>query len=90
MPDNGFGNKANSFDFLLRAYYVRPDFKTAKGGTGAVDVDLDNFVQFRDPNSVIGFPIQRPADRLLTGADLDPCVQRGKDGDLWMGEEFGP
>ena len=91
MADNGFGNKANSFDFLLRAYYVTPDFKTAKGGTGAVDVDLDDFVQFRDPNSVIGFPIQRPADRLLTGADLDPeSLQRGKDGDLWMGDEFGP
>ena len=90
MPDNGFGTKANSFDFLLRAYYIRPDFKTAKGGTGAVDVDLGSFVQFRDPNGVIGFPIQRP-DRLLTGADLDPeSLQRGKNGDLWMGEEFGP
>ena len=56
MADNGFGNKANSFDFLLRAYFVRPDFKTAKGGTGTVDVG--DFVQFRDPNGVIGFPIQ--------------------------------
>ena len=24
MPDNGFGNKANSFDFELRAYYITP------------------------------------------------------------------
>ena len=39
MADNGFGTKANSFDFLLRAYFVSPDFKTATGGTGAVDVD---------------------------------------------------
>src|SRR5262245_49839854 len=91
MADNGFGTKANSFDFLLRAYFVTPDFKTAKGGSGAVPVDFNNFVQFRDPNGVIGFPIQRPADRLLTGADLDPeSLQRGKDGDLWMGDEFGP
>jgi glycerophosphoryl diester phosphodiesterase len=88
MADNGFGTKANSPDFLLRAYFVTPDFKTAKGGTGAVDVD--GFIQFRDPNGVIGFPIQRP-DRLLTGADVDPeSLQRGKDGDLWMGDEFGP
>ena len=88
MADNGFGNKANSFDFLLRAYFVRPDFQTAKGGTGTVDVG--DFVQFRDPNAVIGFPIQR-TDRLLTGADVDPeSLQRGKDGDLWMGDEFGP
>jgi glycerophosphoryl diester phosphodiesterase len=90
MADNGFGNKMNSFDFLLRAYFVTPDFKTAKGGTGAVDVDLKDFIQFRDPRGVIGFPLQRP-DRLLTGADVDPeSLQRGKDSDLWMGDEFGP
>jgi glycerophosphoryl diester phosphodiesterase len=89
MADNGFGTKANSFDFLLRAYFIRPDFKTGRGGTGAVDIE--DFVQFRDPNGVIGFPIQRPADRLLTGADIDPeSLQRGKNGDLWMGDEFGP
>ena len=30
-------------------------------------------------------------DRLLTGADIDPeSLQRGRNGDLWMGEEFGP
>jgi glycerophosphoryl diester phosphodiesterase len=29
MADNGFGQKANSADFLLRAYCVRPDFETA-------------------------------------------------------------
>ena len=38
MPDNGFGTKANSFDFLIRAYYIRPDFKTRHGGSGTVDV----------------------------------------------------
>ena len=37
MPDNGFGAKANSRDFLIRAYYIRPQFKTAHGGDGAVD-----------------------------------------------------
>ena len=34
MPDNGFGNKANSRDFLIRAYYIEPDFKTGRGGSG--------------------------------------------------------
>src|ERR1700745_3040766 len=38
MPDNGWGGKANSVDFLIRAYYIRPDFKTAHGGSGTVDV----------------------------------------------------
>ena len=35
MPDNGFGTKANSADFLLRLYLVTPDWETADGGAGA-------------------------------------------------------
>lgn len=91
MPDNGFGNKQNSADFLIRAYYLRPDFETARGGTGTVDVG--EFISFRDPNGLIGFPITNDLtpERLLTGADIDPeSLQRGRHGDLWMGEEFGP
>ena len=34
MPDNGYGAKTNSEDFLLRMYKIRPDFKTAAGRTG--------------------------------------------------------
>jgi hypothetical protein len=91
MPDNGFGNKANSADFLIRAYFLRPDFETARGGTGTVEVG--DHISFRDPNGVIGFPIVNAgtADRLLTGADIDPeSLQRGRHGDLWVGDEFGP
>lgn len=91
MPDNGFGNKANSGDFLIRAYYLRPDFETARGGTGSIHVG--EFISFRDPHGLIGFPIklEGTADRLLTGADIDPeSLQRGRDGDLWVGDEFGP
>jgi hypothetical protein len=95
MPDNGFGSKANSADFLIRAYYVRPDFKTARGGSGAVSVGTDpgEFISFRDPNRKIGFSIvnETTPGRLLTGADIDPeSLQRGADGDLWVGDEFGP
>jgi glycerophosphoryl diester phosphodiesterase len=93
MPDNGFGNKANSRDFLIRAYFIEPDFKTARGGTGSVAVDTANPIQFRDPSNLIGFPIvnQGTYERLLTGADIDPeSMQRAKNGDLWMGDEFGP
>jgi hypothetical protein len=91
MPDNGFGGKANSRDFLIRAYRLRPDFKSAHGGTGAVEVG--RFVSFRDPQSLIGFPIvnEGSSARLLTGGDIDPeSLQRGRDGDLWVGDEFGP
>jgi glycerophosphoryl diester phosphodiesterase len=91
MPDNGFGGKANSVDFLIRAYYLRPDFKTAAGGTGSVEVG--DFVSFRDPDRLIGFPIvnEGTSRRLLTGGDIDPeSLQRGRYGDLWVGDEFGP
>lgn len=95
MPDNGFGSKANSADFLIRAYFVRPDFKTARGGSGAIEVDADQgeFIEFSDPDHLIGFPIVNEATegRLLTGADIDPeSLQRGTHGDLWVGDEFGP
>jgi glycerophosphoryl diester phosphodiesterase len=91
MPDNGFGAKANSRDFLIRAYYIQPHFKTANGGSGKVTVG--KFISFRDPNHKIGFPIvnEGTSRRLLTGGDIDPeSLQRGPNGDLWIGEEFGP
>jgi len=93
MPDNGFGNQANSRDFELRAYYITPDFKTANGGTGAVAIGLDDYVAFRDPDHKAGFTIvnENTTARLLTGTDFDPeSIQRGQNGDLWVGDEFGP
>jgi hypothetical protein len=88
MPDNGYGAKANSADFLLRVYHVTPDFKTAKGGTGTVTVG--RFLQLRDPDDKVPFPLTRP-DRLLTGADFDiESIREVKDGTLWFGDEFGP
>ena len=78
MPDNGFGAKDNSGDFLLRLYHVRPDFKTARGGSGSVGVIA--FIQLRDPDHKIPFTLFR-ADRLLTGADFDlESVRRARDG----------
>ena len=91
LADNGYGSKANSADFLIRAYELTPDFKTAKGGSGGVTVG--GFVQFADPDGHIEFPIVNVAttDRLLTGGDIDPeSFQRDHRGDLWVGDEFGP
>jgi hypothetical protein len=88
MPDNGYGAKTNSGDFLLRVYRIRPDFETAKGGSGAVEVL--GFVQLRDPDAKIPFALFR-SDRLLTGADLDiESLRIARDGTLWFGDEFGP
>lgn len=91
QPDNGFGAKGNSADFLLRLYLVKPQWKTANGGSGAVKV-LRN-ITLSDPRHKIGFPIvnESTSDRLLTGDDLDiESVQRAKDGSFWIGDEFGP
>lgn len=91
MPDNGYGGKANSRDFLIRAYYATPDFKTKRGGSGAIAIGES--ITFSDPDGLIGFPIVREGtpERWLTGGDIDPeSVQRGRHGDLWVGDEFGP
>jgi glycerophosphoryl diester phosphodiesterase len=91
MPDNGFGAKNNSADFLLRLYRIRPDWETSRGGAGAIEVG--NFISLRDPDRHIPFPIVNgdTAERLLTGADFDiESVVRMPDGTFWIGEEFGP
>jgi hypothetical protein len=88
MPDNGFGAKTNSGDFLLRLYRIRPAFATAAGGAGTVEIL--RHLQLRDPDGKVPFPLFR-GDRLLTGADFDlESVRRAKDGSFWFGEEFGP
>ncbi len=91
MPDNGFGNKANSRSFLLRVYKVRPQWETKRGGSGRVEI-LDQ-ITLRDPDLKVPFPIvnETTPDRLLTGGDFDiESMRIGKDGTLWFGEEFGP
>jgi hypothetical protein len=91
MPDNGFGNKANSRSFLLRVYLVRPDFETARGGPGSVTI-LDA-ITLRDPDRRVPFPIvtENTPDRLLTGGDFDiESLRIARDGTLWFGDEFGP
>jgi glycerophosphoryl diester phosphodiesterase len=90
MPDNGFGAKTNSADFLLRMYLVRPDFE---GGGGGGTVALPRFVSFRDPDHQVPFPLVNEAtdERLLTGADFDiESVVRLRDGSFLVGDEFGP
>jgi hypothetical protein len=88
MPDNGYGAKTNSMDFLLRLYRIRPDFKTEDEGSGAVQIL--GFLQLRDPDGRVPFALTRP-DRILTGSDFDlESVRRARDGTFWFGEEFGP
>ena len=55
MPDNGFGNKANSRSFLLRVYRVHADLATARGGNG--DVEILDWITLRDPDREVPFRI---------------------------------
>ena len=90
MPDNGFGTKANSNDFLLRIYQANPSFQ-GLGGDGTVKVG--NFIQLSDPDQKAGFSIvnNNTTDRLLTGADFDiESFVIAEDKSIWIGEEFGP
>jgi hypothetical protein len=59
MPDNGFGAKYNSADYLLRLYNVTLEPKTASGGAGAVKVG--RFISLRDPDKKVPFPIANEA-----------------------------
>jgi hypothetical protein len=91
QPDNGFGAKGNSSDFLLRLYLVKPQWKTSNGGAG--EIQVLRHITLSDPDHKIGFPIinEGTNDRLLTGDDFDiESVQRSRDGSFWIGDEFGP
>jgi uncharacterized repeat protein (TIGR01451 family) len=92
MPDNGFGAKGNSADFLLRVYKVDPSFRGAEpNGDGSVNIE--SFIQLSDPDKKVPFKIvnEGTGDRLLTGADFDiESFEIAADGTLWFGEEFGP
>src|SRR5262245_1743978 len=105
MPDNGFGAKANSADYVLSVYRLTPDFVTRSRGTGTIGVTL--LFNLSDPDRRINFPIvadgethprsATPVDpairdgRLLTGADFDiESFRQVPDGTFWFGDEFGP
>ncbi|MBB5868855.1 hypothetical protein F4553_002234 [Allocatelliglobosispora scoriae] len=83
ISDNGYGNKANSGDFVLRVQRVIPDYAT---GT----VDVVGGVNLTDPAGLVPFALTRP-DRVLTGSDFDvESIVKASDGSYWIGDEFGP
>ncbi|MEV6983278.1 esterase-like activity of phytase family protein [Sphaerisporangium sp. NPDC051017] len=83
LSDNGYGNKANSGDFLLRIHQLAPEFRTGK-------VRVVGGVNLTDPNGRVPFALTR-ADRKLTGSDFDvESIVGADDGTYWIGDEFGP
>ncbi len=89
LSDNGFGRRDNSFDYLLSIYQIVPDFRTANGGTG--NIQVTEITHLSDPQHHLPYPVIHKASRQLTGADLDPeSFRRAADGSFWIGEEFNP
>ncbi|GIE92658.1 glycerophosphoryl diester phosphodiesterase [Paractinoplanes rishiriensis] len=83
LSDNGYGNQANSADFLLRIQRLAPSFRS---GT----IDVLGGLTLTDPDAYVTWPLTR-ADRVLTGADFDvESIARLADGSYWIGDEFGP
>ena len=91
MPDNGFGAKDNSPDYVLRLYRISPDFRTSTAARGTIEVE--SFITLRDPDHKITFPIvadgesiraapfrltSDPRHRWLTGGDFDIESVRGR------------
>ena len=88
LTDNGFGEKKNSADVLLRLYEIEVDFSNANRKSNAV-YPL-RFVNIKDPDRKLSFKIQADfshyynkssnplvdqniiENRWLTGADIDP------------------
>ena len=84
-------HKANSADFLLRIYSVKPDWRSGAGGSGTVEVG--RMIQLSDPDHRVPFRLVREdtPDRWLTGGDFDPeSFVETPDGTFWVGDEFGP
>ena len=90
MPDNGFGAKANSADFLLRLYHVTPDWETSEGGTGDRRGRVHLPARPRRQDPVPDRQRRHPGASADRG-DFDiESVVRARDGSFWIGEEFGP
>ncbi len=85
LTDNGFGSKLNSPDAALFFHRMMPDFTA---GT----VARKETVFLHDPDGKIPFRIANEATeaRYLTGADFDPESIQYLNGEIWIGEEFGP
>lgn len=85
LTDNGFGTKLNSPDALLFFSRIMPDFTSGK-------VEVKETVFLHDPDRKVPFRIayEGSDSRYLTGADFDPESLQIINGEVWIGEEFGP
>jgi len=98
MADNGFGNKANSPDALLRVYTVKPNFKTGEvspvnrfTGDELSEFAPDSYITLRDPLRKVPFKIVADAEVYpgtpVAGDSIpvDPSIRSGR---LLTGSDF--
>jgi len=85
LTDNGFGSKANSPDAMLFFHKISPDFESGK-------LAVNETIFLRDPDFKVPFRIAYEGTdaRYLTGGDFDPESIQLVNGEIWLGEEFGP
>ncbi len=85
LTDNGFGSKANSPDAMLFFHKITPDFETGK-------LAVNDTIFLHDPDFKVPFRIAYEGTdaRYLTGGDFDPESIQFLNGEIWIGEEFGP
>ncbi|GHG83160.1 esterase-like activity of phytase family protein [Pseudodonghicola xiamenensis] len=85
LTDNGFGSKRNSPDAMLFFHKMAPDFAN---GT----VERRDTIFLSDPDHKVPFRITYDGSksRYLTGADFDLESIQVLNGEVWIGEEFGP
>ena len=88
MPDNGFGAKENSVDYVLGLYRIDPRFRTRQGGAGTIEIE--DFIALRDDNNYPGSAGRTPGqsdpnefiiirlDRPLPGGKDDDHHGRGR------------
>ncbi|MDD1457326.1 esterase-like activity of phytase family protein, partial [Dolichospermum sp. ST_sed7] len=102
QPDNGYGRKDNSGDFLLGLYQIAPTLNTTSITPSPTTSDIVGtiapvkYIQYRDPDNKINIPNLtlvngNTPERNLTGADFDiESFVFAQDGTIWVGDEFGP
>jgi hypothetical protein len=104
MQDNGFGAKDNSADTILRLFAVQPDFKRFSGGavigsgtvapinfntgTALGSFSAASFVQLRDPDAKLGFPIVAGMANYPNGLNNIPVHATIASGKLLTGSDF--
>ena len=92
MSDNGFGDKANSPDALLRVDAVKPDFETGAvtpvnrfTGEELAEFTSDSFFTLRDPWKKVPWPIVADGtnypgtpDGRRCAIPVDPAIKAGR------------